>query len=319
MEFEKVWNISLERAATQLDEELSVVRSGHVQCCVGLSASFYVRDGHTPEVREHMAEVFDLYRDAVGDVIIWGGDPKTSKAKLVKNTSIMDIHSWMHRIGPEEDFQPAFSGGLKKDDASPYHFSALGITYDPGDLSALTFSVPLSWCATREQGAYLKLLLRAASILKPVHGYAGLAVVLSPMESGRGSDMEPAVALVKRFRGLDLDFAALQSGGLKEKIKGVNWLTMVEDAFVGQLGGPVALAAALGPSAPMHSYQGGVVIQAGPHPRFGDGNRGELMDDYERVAGVLKPIRTSTLRALSTMYGLDADQTARWLARFDKE
>ncbi|MEY4514951.1 MAG: hypothetical protein RLZZ450_7073 [Pseudomonadota bacterium] len=319
MEFEQAWGISFDRAATQLDEQLTVTRDGHVQCCVALSASFYVRDGHTLEVRQRIVDCFELYRERVGDVLVWGGDPKTAKAKKVRNTSILDVASWMPRVSPEDAFEPAFSGGSKSNDASPYRFSALARSPDPDDLSAITFSVPLSWAATREQGAYLEAILRAASILRPVHGYAGLAVVLSLVESGSGSDTEPAAALVKRFRGLDLDFAELQTESLKTAIKGVGWLTILGDTFVEQLGGSAGLVATLGSNIPVHAYPGGVVIQAGPHPRFGDVNRAEPMEDYERVAAVLKPIRTTKLRRLSTLYGLDADRTARWLERFDKE
>jgi hypothetical protein len=319
MSFEQTWAVRLEEAAAGLDADLRIVDGGRVRCAVGLWAAFYFHDGHTRQVRERIVQVWESYRDAVGDVLVWGGDPKSGRAKKVQGSPILDVRSWMPRLSSQDDFEPAFHGGASKDEASSYQFSALAQTSLAGDLSAVCFAVPLSWAAPRPQGAYLSLVTQAASMLHAVHGYAGLGIALSLLEHGKGDDMSYAVPLAKRFRGLELDFPGLQTDFLREGIKGINWLTVLADAWVAKLGGLEALRAALGAENPVHEYPGGVVIQAGPHPLLGDLNRAEPMPNYEKVAAVLKPIRVSDMDALAPWHGLDRTQTADWLARFDKE
>jgi hypothetical protein len=318
MSFESQWGLTLDRAATQLDEELRVVAGGKVRCCIALTASMYFREGHTLEARERLVAAWEAYRQAAGDSLIWGGDPKTSRAKKVRGTPILDVRSWMPRVSLRDAFEPAFHGGERKDDASPFQFMALAETLMAGELSSVTFALPLSWPARHEPGAYVRLVLDIASKLRPVHGYAGLGIALSLMESGSSDDMSYAVPLAKRFRGLELDFAHMQTRDVMDGIKGVNWLTILDESWVERLGGRDALAAALGTEIILHAYEGGLVIQAGPHPQFGDVNRAEPMPHYERVAAVLKPIRITELSPLAHWYGMDRERTAEWLRRFDR-
>lgn len=317
MSFEQKWGISLDRAATQLDDQLRVVHKGRVVCCIALTASFYVAEGHTPEVRERIVSVFESYRKAVGDKLIWGGDPKTSRPKKVQGTAILDVRSWMPRVGPHDDFGPAFQGGQRKDDASEYTFTVLARTYIPGELSSVQYSLPLSWPISKPQGAYTNLIREHTKLLQPAHGYAGLGISLSVMENGTGEDMAFAVPIAKRFRGLELDFAHSQSHELTDGIKGSNWFTVLNDDWVERLGGSEQLSQILGADIPIHKYKGGIIIQAGPHPKFGDVNRNEPMEHYERVARAVKPIRVQKLGSIAPSHGLDKEQTLQYLARFD--
>lgn len=323
MSFERQWGTSLDRAATELDEELRVVVQGRVRCCVALKASFYIADGHTQAVRERIAYVFAHYRAATAAVLTWGKDPKYESLKLRPLTGagtwILDVAGWLPRLSSHESFEPYFSGGTSKDDASPYHFSALAETNLPHELSSVTFSLPLSWAANHPQGSYLALVKSAAELLQPRHGYAGLAVVPAPGVRGTSHEMEQIVPIVKRFRGVDLDFAFLHSAFLHGGIKGANWLTILGSAWVEKLGGRAGLPAALGPNILIHDYAEGLVLQAGPHPSFGDVNRNESMPHYERVAKVVRPIRVTDLGAISSRHGFNRDQTTEWLARFDEE
>lgn len=319
MSFEEKWGMSLERAATALDEQLRVVENGRVKLCIGLSASFYVANGHESQTRHRIADVFDHYRSAVGDALVWGGDPKTGRPKRTKDSPMLDSHSWIGRLGPHDDYQPVFHGGPHKDDASPYMFSVLARSGQLGVLSSTTFALPMQWAVDKEQGAYLRLILDTCALLHPQHGYAGLGIVLHVAEYGDGPIMEHAVALASRFRGLELDFAFRHSRDLTraEATKGVNWLTILSDGWIDKLGGRAAVEDDLGPDIPIHPYDGGVVIQAGSHPRFGDVNRAEPMQEYEQVARVLKPIRAEEIQALAPRHGFDRARTAQWLNRFD--
>ena len=213
---------------------------------------------------------------------------------------------------------PEIYGGKSKKDASAYHFLAFAKAARPRELSSVTFSVPLSWAASRAQGAYLELVLRAAELLRPEHGYAGLSVILPPREPGQGSDMAYAVPIALRFRGVDLDIAFMQARFMHAGIKGVNWLTILGDAWIEKLGGVATVKTALRADIPVHTYEGGIIVQAGPNPVFGDVNRNEPMPYYERVAQVVKPIRLVDFRAVAPHHGMDRERTREWLARFER-
>jgi hypothetical protein len=308
-------------ATLELDEQLQADDNGRVQCCIGLVASFYFLDGHTVEVRERIADVFSRYREAVSDALVWGGHPKNGRPTKIKNSEILDLKSWIKRLSRADDFGPAFHGGIHKDDASPYTFTSLSRTWRPGELSSLTFTLPLSWPADKAQGSYLGLILDACKLLEPEHGYAGLGLIPHVTDGGLGEGMPYAVPLAARFRGLEFDFAASHTNDLTKAnaIKGVNWLTVLADSWAERVGGERHLAEQLGPEIPIHVYPGGIIILAGAHPRFGDVQRAEPMLEYEAVAKVLKPIRTAMLDSLAPHHGFGKERTAEWLARFDKE
>jgi hypothetical protein len=139
--------------------------------------------------------------------------------------------------------------------------------------------------------------------------------------SGFDEDAErPLFDLARRFRGLDLDMPVehaplLQS---RECIKGVNWLTVLSDAWAERAGGAQAIHKTSGAGAVVHPFPGGVVLQAGTIPRFGDVASAEPMPFYDRAAAALKDIRCDdpALMATNDGIGFDMAEAADWLHRF---
>jgi hypothetical protein len=168
-------------------------------------------------------------------------------------------------------------------------------------------------------GAFTKLVVDICERIGPTHGYAGLAVIPFVNVRRQDADFASILGLIARFAGLEVDMPA--SDGIyleqEDRIRGVNWLTIVDDKWIERLGGQAALTQALGSGIQQHRFKTGVVIQAGPRPLFGDVHRQEPMPHYKQVAKALKPIRIDSVRALSTPYGFDRDRTDKWLARFD--
>jgi hypothetical protein len=101
----------------------------------------------------------------------------------------------------------------------------------------------------------------------------------------------------------------------------INWLTIVSDPLLKTLGGKEEVARRLGPTCPMHSYDGGAILQAGPRPQLGDVNRGIDMEPYRRVSNILKPVRFKNYRRGIFQFDGDAfdslEETHRWLQRFE--
>ncbi|WP_232729795.1 type VI immunity family protein, partial [Herbaspirillum huttiense] len=106
----------------------------------------------------------------------------------------------------------------------------------------------------------LAATLRWCAICQPVHGSAGCAFVF---ENDQKS--EYTQQLFKRFPGFDFQdggWFALEARDVHNRIKCVNWLTVLCDALVEELGGRDKMHTTLEPVCKAHDYPGGVVIQA---------------------------------------------------------
>jgi len=250
---------------------------------------------------------------------VWGAAPVTLTVKKIAGTDIANPRAWISRINPNEGMQVMMHGGRRKDDASAYMVVALVRSLRAAELSHFTVASPFEWLTSNPAGACPELVLDLCNILAPTHGYAGLSVIPHVDVSRDSAEFASALALAARFSGLEIDLPWSHAIYLEQedRIKGVNWLTVLDHAWVERLGGEEKLRLALGEGIVLHAFKTGVVIQAGPRPLFGDVNRQEPMPDYRRVAKALKPIRIESVRALSSTRGFNRDRSDKWLARFD--
>ena len=134
--------------------------------------------------------------------------------------------------------------------------------------------------------------------------------------------------LSRRFPGLEIDdpdsvASAMIRGGGPLTIKGVNWLTALDDECLEPLGGREEVFGDLDEGFKFYEYDGGVLIQAGPVPQPGDVNQGHIPRNYQQLARKLKPIRMifskphSLISSPNRQEKSSADVTNEWLARFD--
>jgi hypothetical protein len=309
----------LREAEAELDDQLRVVEDGRVIVCVAMLATFYFLDGGSPEVRERVAQALDHYRAAIGPKLVWGAHNFARKPEPIRATETANPRAWMQRVAPNEAVDLMLHGGREPDDADPYRVIVVSRGGRPTRLSFFSFTVPLAWVAERPPGAFTKLVLEQSEILHPTHGYAGLAVT-PYADVGRGDKaLAATLPFIARFSGLEFDLPGSHAIYLEQenRIKGINWLTILDRRFIDELGGDAALEAALGAGVERHAFSSGVIIQAGPRPLFGDTHRQEPMPQYRQVAKALKPVRISSIRAIDTQHGFDRERSDAWLARFD--
>lgn len=170
------------------------------------------------------------------------------------------------------------------------------------------------------------------SALDDVRNFVGLVKAVSekmPFRSGHAGysveydegDLNPARedqmrAWHARFLALDARDLALSGSHFAAGIKGPSWLTLLDSAFVAQLGGDKTIANKLLDSG-VHiaSLPNGLMLQAGARPTLGDVNRREDASPMRAVSALLRPIRVDggfTLRQFG-----DRDGTRAWLSRLD--
>jgi hypothetical protein len=302
-----------------IDEKLRLVSGDKVVCCLGLLATVYFT-GEITDKRARAIAAYERYVQAIGDRLVWGADPKTGRPRKIAGTGIGDVGSWSRRVALPDDFSFVFHGGQNKNDADPYSITAL-VRPDRPQMDYLTFSLPFVWVEQDPFGEFVRLVTDVATIVRPEHGYAGLGVIKHVDQSNQAGEMEAIVGLARRFRGMEIDFPGSHTIYLSRNpaIKGVNWLTILGSSWAEKVGGKDALRSVLPADILLLDYPGGLVIQAGPEPLFGDVNRSEPMPAYGHVARALKPIRATDISSIAWSFGMDEEVTTEWLDRFDRE
>lgn len=165
-------------------------------------------------------------------------------------------------------------------------------------------------------------VLTWCNLLKPEQGQIGLTPLFEwGMERSYPDVYWPFLA---RFNGLEFNWPFGLSAQAERGLKSVNWLTVLDDAYVAELGGIDALTAALGPEATIHTWDGGILIQACAEPQIGDTNVNLWPAPYLAVNAALRPIRfeayrNSPMSLIKVPAPLDPyEETLKWVRRFDR-
>ncbi|ECG1192924.1 DUF3396 domain-containing protein [Salmonella bongori] len=205
--------------------------------------------------------------------------------------------------------------------ASPWRAGCMGLTPEENQLSNITGAMPV--CNDEGDNHFATLFAMTLAWCErhqPVHGSAGFCYALC---TGIEPQARYTWASMQRFPGIDFFDPVIFSLRVKEnynRIKGVNWLTILGDTLVAELGGVETLTCALEPECRIHPYRGGIIIIAGPVPQTGDLYTGFTPQRYKKVAAVTRPIRFDNYRRpfLSLPEQFDSmEATLKWVRRFD--
>lgn len=304
---------------------------------LALLATVYFDRQFTREGREAIAACCEDYFQRCGHLLRWAVNPSTRETEPYGESVASNPRAWLAwlpALGEDEGF--VLSCHAAQD---PLGTSALSVRCVAGErlplphpqLAHFRVCFPLTWFSGHP-GSLPEVTLEICRKLKPVSGYAGIGVLQSPFVT-ISQRYEPLIyQLAQRFPGLEAEFP-LQHGiwlakgreGGKPGIKGVNWLTVVADQLLAELGGADAVAAdlaALDPRFIVHRWDGGVVIQAGDHPELGDVKRDAWPELYVKLARYLKPIRITRhgpcgFPGPGDRFGNGSEAAKAWLRRFD--
>lgn len=303
---------------------------GRVMLQVAQIATVYLADGHTREAREKVLAVCEGYFARWGQHLRWARNPDTDQFEPFGAGKGSNPRSWAPVDDEESTMDLAYSGAAYEKGAGAYMLSALCQEYRPRlTLSPLKLALPL--IADEEAwGVLPEVLLEVCRALKPVSGYGGIGAVDSPffMESYQYGSI--VYHWAQRFPGMEVEYTFSHANwmtdgreGKKDGIKGVNWLTVVGDRYLAELGGAEEVAAAveaLDARFVVHRYEGGMMIQAGPRPQLGDARQGVWPELYVKLAKLLKPIRivhTNPFHRGGPAILFTKEESEAWLRRFD--
>ena len=313
-----------------LSQQLSVKEKGQVALQVALIATVYFEAPHRREVREAVAVCCEAYFRRWGKHLRWALHPEGKRMDRFGTTKTSNPRAWMPALGEDDRFFLIYHGAEHDGSASAFSVEASGIESRPYLVFGyLRISFPLLWL-TDGSGSLPEVLLDVCRTLKPVSGYGGIGVIESP-ESLIASEYEPIVYhWAQRLPGLEADYPIshsiwLPSGreGGRDGIKGGNWLTVLSDRYVAELGGVDRIEGdlkELDSRFLVHRYDDGVMIQAGPRPQLGDVERDLWPSLYVLLAKYLKPLRVTRHNAFQ--HGgpgvrFDKERSEAWLRRFD--
>lgn len=300
----------------------------------GLGAELYAapRESYA-ELRRDMLKVQENYYQRFKDHLdrVWLDNPKTADGRVKKMTAdpfseIREpVDTWRQDLGYVNTLFKAYTHPDFPRDANtvtPWLSSVFVTAEKDEELSIYKCYLPVA----EENRVELhfdvlkEALLEWCALLRPAHGCAGYNVIL---ELGAISGEPYCYPFLQRHPGLNFPQTVQFIDEVEQtynRIKTINWLTVLGEEVLAELGGLEAARQALEPEAILHPYPGGVVIQASAVPLLGDTHRGDIPEAYRRVARFTRPVRFEDYQSslFKVFEPLDREEeTRKWIRRFD--
>lgn len=285
---------------------------------IGLLATVYFEEPWRQEARIAAAELAQDYINEFRPHLHWARVPREGVMVPIDSDEVSLPTKWLPTHSTDLSWDFAYHGGSVEDAASGFHIDALGCADDRDRLGRFHISLPLEWAA-KNPGRFPEYVLGICKRLKPLSGYGGLGLLESPSLLTAVRWQALARKMGERFPGLEIEDRSGGSIWLRNGIKGVNWLTILGDRWVNEMGGLDYLKVRLGESFYFYPYEGGLMIQAGQKPQIGDVKANRWPELYVTLAKVLKRIQI-------TFHGpmhnggkdtFDHEATMKWINRFD--
>ncbi|NUQ78845.1 MAG: DUF3396 domain-containing protein [Polyangiaceae bacterium] len=307
------------------EQELSNIlcvkdKDGRVAVMIGLVATVFFDNRRPREIRERVADVAEDYITLVREHLRWTRPPGARRSCRIDSPAMRLPKQWLPDHPDNKSWEFVFHGGDMALAASAFHVSGFGSEdFDNPGLGFLHISFPMLWFAEPSAGTFPEYVLKICQKIQPLSGYAGLGVIESH-DGYTADDFQPIVKeIAERFPGLEVESLSAHTLYLHTGIKGVNWLTILGDRWVNEMGGLDSLRAHLDENFGFYPYDGGVVIQAGPKPQIGDAQANRWPKHYVKLAKILKKIQIKNHRPFH--FGgpgrMDHEASKAWLFRFD--
>jgi hypothetical protein len=291
--------------------------AGNVQARLGLVVTLYVLGGTSGPLRSALEQLAVEFDELAGNRLRWIAQSHTGRWQPVKNGKrpAPGLAAGFAKVPDGNEWGVAMHCGETMESASELAFAIyVPWAWEVERLAAasyVTAHLPVDWFTDRAEG-FGDLVMRWATLLQPMHGYAGFGLNLSVDSRSARNATPMALPFALRAPGLELDNPVHHSIAASRGIKSVNWLTILSDDWLAKAGGHDVLRTELGSRYTLRDYPGGSIIQAGAAPQIGDVNRGLIPVEYRDLS-----VRLHALR--EPFYTADTNHSIReWLTRFDR-
>ena len=263
---------------------------------------------------------FDRFREIVGDEELRNYASWTMKRhKKVTPRALTMIASWF-----EPDAKRAEGYGIEYQDAVPQNaaptsrYEMLGSEEVDGErmesATMVRWVLPPTW-GTDRSAAALELTKELCDLLPFRSGQAGFGFEVSRYFIEKGN--EHALPLSMRHPGIDVhNRAAKECNAVRfDGVRGVGWLTMLDDAFIEQLGGPPELDLC-----EVIDVEGGIILKAGDAPAIGDVEDEDDLPAYREAFAYIEPLTEPTIEHSPwlTLKTDPGNRTEAWYKRFGR-
>ncbi|XKM13595.1 DUF3396 domain-containing protein [Orbaceae bacterium ac157xtp] len=308
---------------SQLDKFVITSRKGSIRARIVLGCELYFAppDDYPAFYADLIWAVGDYYaryREFVNRYAL----PNEAGSGKIKGDPMPKFWQALANQDPDEDMgallwrqeQPGYN-------ATSWQVDVGGSAPHHRELSSLFASMPVGKGENGNRFSELAdLVLAWCEKLRPVHGSAGFCF---SYPVGLVAEPQYTWALLQRCPGIDhSDIAqfSVEAQQTYNRIKGVNWLTVLSDPIVAELGGLAAIQTQLADKCRIKTYRGGIIIIAGPVPQLGDRYINFIPTRYQAAAKVTRPVRFEDYqRAFIELPETfdSATESMKWIRRFD--
>lgn len=306
-------------------DDIAIKGVNEIAARVSLGLEMYIPPRDTLTLYPQMETLFEDYYNRFASHVNYYGSPPTGRILKITSKFLTTMRNKLENFNYNAQYNPyiffddQFIGDLFN--ASPWNSLFWGRPAEDNKLSAIWATMPLR----KEKSelhidTLLDMTFQWCNQIQPAHGNAGL--YFCPTIGSIGANYY--YALMQRHPGIDyinkIDLVHATQGDFR-RIKGVNWMTILSDEIVAELGGLGYCKKQVEPECHIEQWNGGIIIIAGPLPQCGDTYSNFIPERYKKVAALTRPVRLNNYgdrKFLKLEEPFDNEtELNKWIRRFD--
>jgi hypothetical protein len=298
-------------------------KDGYILTRLAADIVFYIEQPLT-EIADAVLYSYEVFLSICEDCKLnWYITDSMSGYESVTNKTLNIPYAW---LGPKARKRQLIGFEVKHSDAlfdaAIFSFDINGeernSPYFGDESSYIRLVFPASFLDEKHD-RFLQVTKDFADRIPFISGHAGFVIERSLYDEEEG--YRAAYAKAVRYSAVDIGDISNAAGAIfKNRIKGVNWLTIITEQMLNEIDGVAKKRAISDGMANFHLTKNGVIIQAGDTPTLGDQNRGDRALEYRAVYKMVKRFQAKTIedyRPFNLGSDDEEERTEAWLRRLD--